>query len=136
MYSSPSCQIVSRPTFRGVTREGACVCACESLCSPYFPNDLSGCSGAISGLASQTGNCSPSIFTLHIHPRTQSHSLSFGSHRARAPHQELGSVITEKFAFSPTHVPPAPPPPPSLLLSLHPVACCSRNMLKCSLWLN
>lgn len=105
----PSCMSVSPPTFRGVTWEEVCVCACKSVCSPNILNDLSGCSRAISGLASQPETCRPSLFTLHMHPDKQSNRLPLGSHRAQAPHQALGSVITEKFAF--------PPPPISPLLS-------------------
>lgn len=114
----PICKSVSPPTFRGVTWEEVRVCAC----SPNFLNDLSGCSRAISGLASQTESCRPSLFTLHIHPHKQSHRLPLGSHRAWAPHQALGSVITEKFAFSPHPYPPcslsssSPLPPSGYLL--------------------
>lgn len=110
--ADPCCQL---PILVSVAQQtdGACVCACEGACARDFLNDLSGCSGAISGSVSQTGNCRSSLFTLHIHPHTQGHTSSLcGSCKAQAPRQALGCVITGRFGFPLPISPPAPSPPP------------------------
>lgn len=130
-----SCQVVSHlAPVRGLRTEGVHVCACERLCSLYFLYDLSGCSEAVIGLASQTGNCRPSLL-LHTH--TVTHTVFRKSHDLSAPpstgkHNYRG-VCLSLHPYAPSLCSHSSSSP---LFSLHPVACCFRNTLKCSPRLN
>lgn len=119
MYPHPSHQIVSHLTFRGVTRERACVCAYKRACSPYFPNDLSGCSGAISGSASRTGDCRPSLFKPCIHTVTQ---FAFRKSQGLSTPPSTGKCNYRELCLFPHPYPPcsssssSPLPPSGCLL--------------------
>lgn len=87
-------------------------CACERVCSPYFPNDLSGCSEAISRLASQTAD---PLFSQHTYIHIHSHTVCLSE--VAGPKRPTKQPSTRKRNYREVCLSP-PPISPLLLLLL------------------